>query len=113
MCLLAPHSCDALEDDTAHERNTHSKAGEGERGIHTHLDATGIQRHSEDGKDRTDGEASNTRTVKSGLGGGLVRVHVEVLSLVLLSTTNILNESSPFVYMNCHHHKSSTPMLEI
>lgn len=30
MCLLAPHGSDALEDDTAHERDTHSEAGEGE-----------------------------------------------------------------------------------
>lgn len=71
-CLLAPHSSDALEDDTAHERDAHAKAGEGERGIHAHLDTARIQRHGKDGKDRTDGEASDTRTIESGLGVGVL-----------------------------------------
>lgn len=73
-CLLA-HGGDSLEDDAAHERDAHAEAGESERGVHAHLDAASIQRHGEDGEDRTDCEASDARTVEGGLGVGLVRVH--------------------------------------
>ena len=38
--LLAPHGGDALEDDTAHERNTHTEADKGKRSIHAQLDRT-------------------------------------------------------------------------
>lgn len=82
-CLLA-HGGDSLEDDAAHERDAHAEAGESERGVHAHLDAASIKHHGEDGEDRTDCEASDTRTIESDFGVGLVRVHVEVLSCWLL-----------------------------
>lgn len=66
-CLLA-HGGDSLEDDAAHERDTHAEAGESERGVHAHLDAASIKHHGEDGEDRTDCEASDTGTIESGLG---------------------------------------------
>ena len=88
--LLAPHGGDAFEDDAAHERDAHAKASEGERGVHVHLDAASIKSHGEDGEDRADGKASDARTIEGGLGVDLVGVHVEVLSLALLSTTFIL-----------------------
>lgn len=91
-CLLAPHGGDSLEDDAAHERDAHAKASKGERGVHVHLDAASIKSHGEDGEDRTDGKASDARTIESGLGVGLVRVHVEALSLALLSTPFILGD---------------------
>ena len=69
-CRLA-HGGDSLEDDAAHERDTHAEAGEGERGVHVHLDAASIQSHGEDGEDRADCEANDAGTVKSGLGVGL------------------------------------------
>lgn len=90
--FLAPHGGDAFEDDAAHERDAHAKASKGERGVHAHLDAASIQRNGEDGEDRTDGEASDARTIESGFGVGLVGVHVEVLSVALLSTTPILGD---------------------
>ena len=72
-CLLAPHSSDALEDDTAHERDAHAKASKGERGVHAKLDAARIQRHGEDGEDRTDCETSNARTIESSLGVDILK----------------------------------------
>ena len=72
--FLAPHGGDAFEDDAAHERDAHTKAGEGERGVRAHLDATSIESHGENGEDRADCEASDAGTVKSGLGVG-VGVH--------------------------------------
>lgn len=73
--LLAPHGGDAFEDDAAHERDAQAKASKGERSVHAHLDAARIQRHGEDGEDRTDGKASDARTIEGGLGVGLVLEH--------------------------------------
>ena len=82
--LLAPHGGDSLEGDTAHERDAHTEASEGERSVHAQLDTASIQSHGEDGEDRADCEANNARTIEGdlGVGGvGLVGVHVEVLSV--------------------------------
>ena len=114
QCLLAPHGGDAFEDDAAHERDAHTKAGEGERGVRAHLDATSIESHGENGEDRADCEASDAGTVKSGLGVG-VGVHCRnpFLLVALLSTTKILEDARRFVYMNCHQHKPNTIVLKI
>lgn len=69
-CRLA-HGGDSLEDDAAHERDTHAEAGEGERGVHAHLHAARIKHKGDDGEDRADCEANDAGTVKSGLGVGL------------------------------------------
>ena len=74
------HGGDSLEDNTAHERDAHAEAGEGKRAVHAHLDATSIESHGEDGKDRTDCEAGDAHAIEGGLGVG-VGVHVEILSV--------------------------------
>ena len=81
------HGGDSLEDNAAHERDAHAEAGEGERAVHAHLDATSIESNGEDGEDRTDCEAGDAHAVEGGLGVG-VGVHVEILSVGCSSFDN-------------------------